>query len=300
MSSLLTRFKHLPRPVLLLIIILFTTAIIFTIFLITHTQTSDPTTDNPTTDSVGTLPAASGQPTDSATQPTESVADQNHYNSSNCTTAWGALTLINPNFTVDTDYISQRQKELIDLTATYNIAESGGNGAPYLDAEAAQHLNDLNNAYKESNPGHTLTTRSCFRSKGTTCGRLCAATGTSDHHTGYTCDLIDPTYGTILDTDYYNDHPDWQWLRAHAHEYGFIDRFPEAWAGGSMSEPVNVNADGSTGLFETWHYRYVGLTAAREIATGRYNDGAYDSLEHYLKATNRLTTLTDMSTACHK
>ena len=51
-----------------------------------------------------------------------------------------------------------------------------------------------------------------------------------------------------------------------------------------MSEPLNVDENGSTGLFETWHYRYVGITAATEIATGKYNSGEYDSLEHYLKA----------------
>ena len=32
-----------------------------------------------------------------------------------------------------------------------------------------------------------------------------------------------------------------------------------------MSAPANVDASGSTGLFETWHYRYVGVAAATEI-----------------------------------
>ena len=51
-----------------------------------------------------------------------------------------------------------------------------------------------------------------------------------------------------------------------------------------MNEPINVDERGSTGFYETWHYRYVGVQAATEIATGIYNNGAYDSLEHYLKA----------------
>ena len=139
-------------------------------------------------------------------------------------------------------------------------------------------------AYEADNPGHTLETLSCFRAVGTNCGRLCAATGTSDHHTGLTCDLVDPVYGVSLDTSTYDSHPDWQWLKANSYKYGFIDRFPEAWAGGSMSEPLNVDANGSTGLFETWHYRYVGVGPATEIATGKYNNGQYDSLEHYLKS----------------
>lgn len=223
---------------------------------------------------------------------------ENHYGSENCTTGWGPLTLINPNFTVETAYISTRKSELVNIADLYGINESGNNGDGYLDAEAAKHLYAMAEAYAAAYPGHELTTRSCFRSVGTTCGRLCAATGTSDHHSGYTCDLIDTAYGTSLDTDAYDQHLEWQWLRAHAHEYGFIDRFPEAWAGGSMSEPINVDETGTTGLFETWHYRYVGVGAATEIATGKYNDGEYDSLEHYLLAIGALSSLTTMTGSC--
>lgn len=61
------------------------------------------------------------------------------------------------------------------------------------------------------------------------------AAGTSDYHTGLTCDLLDPVYGISLDTSTYAQYVDWQWLRANSHKYGFIDRLPEAWAGGPMS-----------------------------------------------------------------
>ena len=58
-----------------------------------------------------------------------------------------------------------------------------------------------------------------------------------------------------------------------------------------MDEPLNVDENGSTGLFETWHYRYVGVTAATEIVTGKYNNGQYDSLEHYLLARGMVANL---------
>lgn len=205
--------------------------------------------------------------------------------SSNCTINFGALMLINPNFTVENNFIATRKEELVSLNSYYGIKEGlAGNGDNLLDSEAAVHINDMVKAYEADYPGHTLETRSCFRSVGTNCGRLCAATGASDHHTGLTCDLIDPVYGTSLDTSTYNTHIDWQWLKENSYKYGFIDRFPEKWAGGPMSEPLNVDENGSTGLFETWHYRYVGIKNATEIATGKYNNGEYDSLEHYLKA----------------
>ena len=211
----------------------------------------------------------------------------------NCTMNFANLMLINPVFTVTTDYISARSKELIDLTDTYGITElNSGNGRPRIDAEAGAHLNEMLSAYSAAFPGHSMQTVSCFRSVGTSCGRLCYATGTSDHHTGLTCDLIDASYGTSLDTDTLAAHPDWQWLHENSYRYGFIDRFPEGWTGGSMDQPVNITEEGSTGLYETWHYRYVGTHPATDIATGKYNNGAYDSLEHYLKATGRVDSLT--------
>ena len=212
--------------------------------------------------------------------------------SDNCTIKYGYLMLINPNFTVNTSFIDARRVELVSISSLYGIVEGNAyNGDNLLDAEAARHLNEMVKAYEAEYPGHTFETRSCYRARGTTCGRLCAATGTSDHHTGLTCDLLDPAYGTSLDTSTYNQHVDWQWLYANSYKYGFIDRFPEEWAGGSMSEPLNVDENGSTGLFETWHYRYVGVGPATEIATGKYNNGRYDSLEHYLKARGLVTDL---------
>lgn len=200
--------------------------------------------------------------------------------------------LINPNFRVSLNWIDNRKRGLVSVEKKYGIVEGNkNNGDNLMVAEAAQHLNDMVKAYQSYNPGHTMETRSCYRRIGTKCGRLCAATGTSDHHTGLTCDLLDPKYGVSLDTDLYNQHPEWQWLKANSYKYGFIDRFPAAWAGGSMSQPLNVDANGSTGLYETWHYRYVGVVAATEIATGKYNNGNYDSLEHYLKVTGRVSDL---------
>ena len=219
-----------------------------------------------------------------SSEETESIQPITDISSNNPTIKYGRLMLINPNFTVEQDFIAARKLELISLSGTYGINELHSyNGDNLIDKEAAEWLNRMLADYTVANPGHSMQTISCFREIGTSCGRLCMPTGASDHHTGLTCDLIDPTYGTSLDTSTYDQHTEWQWLKANSYKYGFIDRFPEAWAGGSMDEPMNIDAEGSTGLFETWHYRYVGIYAATEIATGVYNNGAYDSLEHYLK-----------------
>ena len=227
---------------------------------------------------------------------TTSIADTD--TSGNCTTKLGKLMLINANFRVSDTFITGRRSELINITEKYGVGEVyASNGTPLLDAEAAAHLGDMVAAYGKAYSNHTLRTMSCFRTYGTSCGRLCAATGTSDHHTGYTCDLIDTSYGTELDTDDYADHLEWHWLKENSYKYGFIDRYPVEWAGGSMSLPLNVDETGTTGYYETWHYRYVGIAAALEIATGKYNNGEYDSLEHYLKATGRVNNL--VSATCN-
>ena len=228
-------------------------------------------------------------PADSPTTPTDddtaSTQPITIAASANPTINLGRLMLINPNFTVETEFIAARKKELISVEGTYGIVEGNRstNGDNLMDREAAEALSRMLADYTIANPGHTMQTRSCFREVGTNCGRMCAATGTSDHHTGLTCDLVDPIYGAALNTGDYDTHFEWQWLKAHSYEYGFIDRFPEAWAGGPMTEPAVVDENGSTGLYETWHYRYVGVYAATQIATGVYNNGEYDSLEHYLK-----------------
>ena len=236
-------------------------------------------------DTEPTTPDEPTEPPEEMDEQTASIQPITKASSLNPTIKLGRLMLINPNFTVESDFIASRKGELISLDATYGIKENkSSNGDNLMDKEAAEWLSKMLADYTIANPGHIIETRSCFREVGTNCGRMCAATGASDHHTGLTCDLVDPIYGTSLDTSTYDSHIEWQWLKQNSYKYGFIDRFPEAWAGGPMSEPANVDAEGTTGLFETWHYRYVGVFAATEIATGVYNNGKYDSLEHYLKA----------------
>jgi len=83
--------------------------------------------------------------------------------------------------------------------------------------------------------------------------------GHSEHQTGLAVDVYNKK------EDYTNFHKtkEYEWMQQHAHEYGFILRFPE----GKEKE---------TGYeFESWHYRYVGV----EIATYIHQNNI--SLEEY-------------------
>lgn len=73
--------------------------------------------------------------------------------------------------------------------------------------------------------------------------------GHSEHQTGLAADVYNKTetYTNFERTKEY------QWMQNHAHEYGFILRFPED------------KVDETGYQFESWHYRYVGIEAAKYI-----------------------------------
>lgn len=84
-----------------------------------------------------------------------------------------------------------------------------------------------------------------------------ARPGHSEHQTGLAIDVnsIDDSFANTPESD---------WLAAHAHEYGFIIRYPKG-------------KESITGYkYEPWHLRYLGV----ETATAVYNSGL--TLEEYL------------------
>ena len=99
--------------------------------------------------------------------------------------------------------------------------------------------------------------------------------GTSEHQTGLCVDLFTDemeglwNYGSETPKNPYDkgfaETNAFEWLQKHAHEYGFILRFPE-------------NKTDITGYaYESWHYRYVGV----EHATKIHEQGI--TLEEYLE-----------------
>lgn len=70
--------------------------------------------------------------------------------------------------------------------------------------------------------------------------------GTSEHNIGFAVDIV------CADKSF-NNTKEARWLDKHAHEYGFILRYPK--------DKVNVTEI----MHESWHYRYVGVKAATEI-----------------------------------
>ena len=89
--------------------------------------------------------------------------------------------------------------------------------------------------------------------------RFSARPGHSEHETGLAIDINDVSQS-------FENTREFVWLQDHAHQYGFILRYPEG-------------KESTTGyMYEPWHYRYLGV----ELATKVYESGlTYD--EYYAK-----------------
>ncbi len=88
--------------------------------------------------------------------------------------------------------------------------------------------------------------------------------GYSDHQTGLAADISDHDSATYL-TQEMEFTPEGVWLKDHAHEYGFIMRYPKG-------------KDEITGYsYEPWHFRYVG----RDYATAIWSIDEFYTFEEY-------------------
>lgn len=93
--------------------------------------------------------------------------------------------------------------------------------------------------------------------------KVAARPGHSEHQTGLAIDVFEINNQL---TGTFKDSPAYTWLKENAHQYGYIERYPE-------------NKEYLTGYnFESWHWRYVGVEAATTI----YNENiTYDEYYAY-------------------
>lgn len=163
----------------------------------------------------------------------------------------------------------------IDRRLPFDFETSLAQAAPgydtKLDARAAPHYRDMFNAAKED--GLTLvplsgnrrisTQKTNFENKiaywqnqgynKTEATKKAAQTilppGCSEHNAGLAMDICS-LYVSFENTN------EFAWLQKHAADYGFILRYPSG-----KKDITKVN-------YEPWHWRYVGVTAAKEIKAG--------------------------------
>ena len=79
-----------------------------------------------------------------------------------------------------------------------------------------------------------------------------AVPGTSEHALGLAVDIVANDYTNLDEGQEETD--EFKWLSANCHKYGFILRYP------------NGTTDITGIIYEPWHFRYVGVEVATEIA----------------------------------
>lgn len=173
------------------------------------------------------------------------------------------IVLVNKNNKLPDDYVPN-DLELLDIQYAYDDK--------YLRKEAKEQFEKLSKHAQKI--GYRLVATSTYRDynyqnqlfegyikeKGEEYALLCSAKpGHSEHQTGLAVDVA----GSNDDYDEFESSLEFPWLKEHAHEYGFILRYPKG------KEDI-------TGFkYEPWHYRYVGI----EVATLLYQEGI--TLEEY-------------------
>lgn len=78
--------------------------------------------------------------------------------------------------------------------------------------------------------------------------------GTSEHQTGLSMDVSSPSFGNALEVEF-AETKEGKWLAEHAHEYGFVIRYPEN------------KQDTTQYHYEPWHIRFVGVDYANYLYT---------------------------------
>ncbi|WP_405080284.1 D-alanyl-D-alanine carboxypeptidase family protein [Paenibacillus chitinolyticus] len=120
-------------------------------------------------------------------------------------------------------------------------------------------------AYRSHSTQTTLFNRYVQKDGEAAAKKYSAVPGHSEHETGLAIDVTGST-GKCAAEDCFGGTPEAKWLEDHAHEYGFIIRYPKG------KESV-------TGYqYEPWHLRYVGTQMAKDIKTKN------TTMEEYLNA----------------
>lgn len=162
----------------------------------------------------------------------------------------------NPN---DITVMINKYNYLPDGWAPNDLVSIGGNH--YLRSEAANSLNQMRQA--AINSGISFNVVSSYRSQAYQTSLYnnyfavdpinapfySAYPRTSEHELGL---AIDISYDYSLHSDLQNSALG-QWMMQHAHEYGWIMRYPYG------------KTDITGYVFEAWHYRYVGTSLATQL-----------------------------------
>lgn len=161
----------------------------------------------------------------------------------------GEILLVNADHPLDPDYVPEELVNLYEQRHSFRLASS----EIFLTRECYEAAEKMFAAAEADNVNGFIITsgyRNYERQKEiyaeSEAGKA-QEPGASEHQTGLAFDVTTETSVGFENT------PQYAWLSANAHKYGFIQRYPP-------------NKSDETGItYEPWHYRYVGVEAATRI-----------------------------------
>lgn len=186
------------------------------------------------------------------------------------TTPSSKLVLVDSVHTLPVDYVPSTLKDDIYLKSTSEVIpidEETGNKAKEMmqaanDAGISLYVVTGYRSYEDQQKYYT--SRMELLNNSEDAKKQVQAAGCSEHQTGLAIDFTDDPSNAQPTTDFGKTDAG-KWLYEHAHEYGFILRYPEG----------KEDITGYT--YEPWHYRYVGV----ETATAIYEQGPDTTFEEY-------------------
>ena len=194
--------------------------------------------------------------------------DYEFYNDSNkADLTKGMYSLVNKFYYLEKDYVPD---DLVDISGKYARDSAKLKKVAYDNfIKMADDMNKLGmtikvtTGYRSYNFQATLYNNYVKADGVKNADTYSARPGYSEHQLGYSADITNArnvSFGEFENTEEY------KWLKDNAHKYGFLLRYPK-------------DKEYITGyMFESWHYRYVGV----DIATYIYeNDLTYEEYYAY-------------------
>ena len=167
------------------------------------------------------------------------------------------LALINADNPLPEDYDSRIREHLVEIDPQYRnnnyVTQIHEDVYPYITAMVANAQKDGVDLRVWSPFRSYAIQKDLFQKQVTKWGgdeakaaSIVARPGTSEHNTGFCADFN-------TSNDWFENTKMFSWMKENAEDYGFILRYPKD----------KINETGV--IYESWHWRFVGINAAKEI-----------------------------------
>lgn len=213
--------------------------------------------DDEESDEVQTTPVVEETPSEEEETPEEQPEEQEEEKPVVDLNSWELLLVNEDNplpedFTVDTEEVQGTFKmdARIADTVKQMIADAKEEGVDLMICSSYRSVDRQKQLFNAEVDVQMAAGKSKEEAEKIT-ATMIAVPGTSEHHTGLAADIVTPTHQTLDEA--FAETAAGKWLVENAADYGFILRYPK-----DKQEITKI-------IYESWHFRYVGVEHAKAI-----------------------------------